>query len=607
MPSNIDLQHPNYEYLTEREKALDVLKNGPGKEQIISLDTEGTGLDPYRSKLLLLQLGTPEKAYIFDVPKLGLDFLRDSLNPILNNKAVLKIIQNAKFDYEMIKHNLGVEIANIFDTMLAERIVTCGLFRRQNSLGAIAEKRLGITLDKNWEEYDWQTVSLTGKLTPKHLTYAALDVLTLFPIFEAQFKEIQEKGLVNIAKLEFTLIPVIGEMELKGIYVDVKKWRENITELSKKRDEIAKQIQSTIRPLYANQQVDLFGNTSDAINLNSQPQLMELFNDKLGLPLASTGDEMLSRINHPVAKMMREYRAVEKLISAFGESLLSKINPVTGRLHPDYQQIGADTGRFACSNPNLQQIPKESSFRSCFIAPPGRKLITSDYSQQELRVLAELSKDPVLIKAYQDNLDLHTYTASLMFGIPPEKVRKDVERFQAKSINFGLMYGRGANSLAAQLGVGSEEAKRLLDKYFDTYKQVKKWLDSIAKSTVKRGFSETIAGRKRWYELPDHSDPTYDRQISQIERMAKNTPIQGSSADMMKYALIYIHEAFKKENLDATIVHTVHDEIVTEAAADQAEHVAEVVKAQMERSAKQMLKLVPVGELGIAVGDVWEH
>jgi len=606
METSLDPKKPNYAYLTDRGEAA-IAAQDLACHNLVAVDTEGTHLDPYLNKLLLLQIGTPEKAYIFDAQRLGLNFLKEVLKPILSNKGVLKILQNAKFDYEVLKVALGVELDNLFDTMLAERLVTCGLVRRQNSLQAITDKRLGLSLNKDWAEYDWQNVGLTGKLAPKHLNYAALDVLVLFPIFEKQFAEIKEKGLLKISQLEFALVPVVSEMELRGVYVDVKKWRLNLYELEKKRGEIAQQIQEMIRPLYRNHQVDLFGNEVDAINLNSQPQLMELFNDKLGVPLPSTGDSVLAGVNHPVAKQLREYRAYEKLLSAFGEGLLEKVHPVTGRLHPDYVQIGADTGRFACSNPNLQQIPKESSFRSCFVAPAGYKLITSDYSQQELRVMAELSQDPVLIKAYKDNMDLHTYTASLMFNIPPEKVRKDVERFQAKSINFGLMYGRGAGSLASQLGVTNDQAKELLGKYFKTYKKVKKWLDSIAKTTVRRGYSETIAGRKRWYELPDRGDPNYDRLLGHIERMAKNTPIQGSSADMVKYALVYIHKRIKAEKLDAGIVHTVHDEIVTEARADQAEQVAQIVKEEMTRSASQMLKSVPIGDLGLEVSEIWEH
>jgi len=595
-----DFKNPNYEYITDEKRLKEVVAKELKGKKMLAVDVEGTGLDPYLCELVLVQVGTSEKAYLIDAQKVSVEPLRG----VFESREVLKILQNGKFDYGMIKAKFGIELINIFDTMLAERVLTAGL-SRENSLGAIAQKYLELELDKDWESYDWEGVFRSGKFTKRHFKYAALDVLILFPILEKQFAALKKEGLVKIAQLEFAVLPVVAEMELRGSYIDVKKWRAHINELKEKRNEIAQKIQSEVRPLYRNHQVDLFGNQVDIINLNSQPQLMELFNDRLGLTVPSTGEAVLSRVNHPVAKMLLEYRGYAKLISAFGDNLLSKINPKTGRLHPDYMQIGADTGRFSCSNPNLQQIPSDSAFRSCFIALPGYKLVTGDYSQQELRILAELSGDPILVKAYHDGVDLHTLTASQMYGVPQDQVTKKM-RAAAKNINFGLMYGRGAASLAAQLEVSVDEAKKLLNRYFKTYKKVKRWLDQVARNAVKNGYSTTLGGRRRHHRKPDPSDPNYDRQVAHIERQGKNTPIQGSAADMIKYALVYIYDRIRREKLEASIISTVHDEIVIEVRQDQAEQVKKIMSEEMVRAGKKLLKKVPI-KAGVEISDIWEH
>lgn len=589
-----DPQTPNYQLIEEQSEVAAAVKELL-ERKILAVDVEGTSLDPHNAKLVLLQVGTPQKAYLFAVQRLNLEPLR----PLLEDPKKLKIVQNGKFDYEMVKVNLGIEISNIFDTMLAERLLTAGL-KRENSLEALAKNYLEVKLEKEVRD----TFGRIGRLSEKQLQYSALDVLVLFPIFKRQYARLREEKLLKIAQLEFNVLPVVAEMEIKGSYIDERKWRAHIAQLREKRDMVAAQIQEELRPLYQNNQVDLFGQPVDVINLNSPVQILEAFR-KLGVELPSTGVAVLKRTNHRLAKKLLEYRGYEKLISAFGDSVLEKINPKTGRIHPDFMQIGADTGRFSCSKPNLQQIPKDSDFRQCFTAPEGYKLVVADYSQAELRILAEYSEDPAFMKSYREDKDLHTLTASQMYGVPMEKVDKKM-RFNAKSINFGLMYGRGAASLATQLGVSVDEAKKLLNKYFRTYSKVQRWLDRVAKDAVSKGYSTTLGGRKRWYNLPEKSDPFYDRLIANIERQAKNTPIQGTSADMTKYALAYVYQRIKKEGLEAYPIHTVHDEIVLEAREDQAEEVCQVLKEEMERAAKVLLKKVPV-KADAVVSDFWEH
>ena len=339
---------------------------------------------------------------------------------------------------------------------------------------------------------------------------------------------------------------------------------------------------------------------------------MDLFNNKMGLNLPSTNDGILELSDNPIVKMLREYRGYEKLVSAFGDNLISKINSKTGRIHPEFNQLGAATGRFSCNNPNFQQIPRQSEnapFRSCFNPRPGYKLVTADYSTFEMRIMADLSGDKNLIDAFKRGVDVHSHTASLMFGLElTDNFKNDHpdERFAAKSINFGLMYGRGPSSLAKQIGVSPEVGKDYMNKYFRSYPGVKGYLEKVAKEAVKQGWSTTPAGRKRWYIKPDPSDPDYTRKIGHIERQAKNHPIQGTNADAIKYALVFLSDKIKEKNVDASIILTVHDEIVCEVREDQAEDWAKTQSEEMVRAGELFIKKVPV-ESQPFVADVWEH
>ena len=263
--------------------------------------------------------------------------------------------------------------------------------------------------------------------------------------------------------------------------------------------------------------------------------------------------------------------------------------------------MGADTGRFSCTNPNIQQIPATSDFRSCFIAAPGYKLITCDYSQAELRILAQLSEDPAFVEAFQSGGDLHQLTASQMYQVPPDQVTKK-QRGAAKVINFGLAYGRGPAALGVQLEVSTEDAKGLIDQYFKAYSGIQRWLDRAGREAVRKGYSATMLGRKRYYPPLDRDDIEFNKKRSGIERQGKNSPIQGSNADMTKFALIGINEAL--QDYDARIVNTVHDEIVVEAREDQAEVVCKIVEQEMVKAGERIINLVPI-VADAKIADYW--
>lgn len=608
MEFKFDPENPKYEYITDISHYQRIIKELEGVN-VLSIDTETTGFDPHTCKMLLFQISVPDKSYIIDARALNVGELPE-IKEILEDQKKIKILQNAKFDYKFIKKHTGIEMYNIFDTLLAEGVLTAGLSGGRASLKELTKNYLGLDMDKNIRK---SFVGLKDiNFSEDQLKYAAIDTFVLFPIFDAQIPKLKMQGVVDTAKTEFAVTKVIGEMELRGVYINKPKWKEIIHNLSKKRDELTQEFYDKISGYYEYNAIDLFGNTAPPININSQPQLLELFNKKVGLNLPSTGDPILETVNHPLVKLLREYRGYEKLISAFGDSLLDKINPVTHRIHPEFNQMGAATGRFSCNNPNLQQIPRnqeEAPFRECFNPGEGYKFVISDYSSMEMRILADLSGDEKFINAIKNGYDLHSYTAALMFGLEYSddfKKKHGDLRQAAKAINFGLMYGMGPGRLAAQINVTPELGKEYMEKYFSSYPSVRTFLKRVADEAVKKGYSTTPGGRKRWYKMPDRNDPDYKKLIGSIERQAKNHPIQGTNADAMKFALVSLYERIKREKIDAYILLTVHDEIVTECNAEFADTFKDILSEEMVKAAEVFVKKVPIASDPF-VGDVWEH
>lgn len=607
MELKFDPNNPKYKYIqtpSELDAALEVLEKDP----VIGVDVEGTGLDPYTSTLLLVQLGNEEISYIIDARKVPLkEFPR--YKALLEDPKRIKLLHNAKFDYKFLKVQTGARLKNIYDTMLAGAVLTAGLVGKNPSLKELSFKYCGIDLEKGVRK---TFANYLGEITEAQLKYSGLDTLVMFPIFKAQVEELKREDMVKVAKLEFASTLAVAEMELRGMCINVPKWKEVIAGLEEKRKKYADEFQELIRPYYGTNSVDLFGNSVDSMNVNSQAQLMDLLNKRIGLNLISTNDEFLKAVDHPVVNVLRDYRKYEKLISAFGQSLLDKVNPVTGRLHPDYNQMGTATGRFSCKDPNLQQIPRnseEAPFRKLFNPAPGYKLVTADYSSFEMRILADLSGDANMIKALKEDLDIHSYTASLMFNLPYtedfKKQHPDLRQI-AKPIGFGLMYGMSAAGLASQIGVSKEKGEEYMELYFKSYPSVRDFLNKLADDAVKKGWSTTPLGRKRWYKRPSPSDPDYRRQMGGIQRQAKNHPIQGTNADAIKFAFVFLQERLEKEGIDGGITHTVHDEIVSEIREDQAEDWAKIQSEEMVRAAELFITKVPV-KSDPYVGDEWEH
>ncbi len=552
--------------------------------ETIGLDTETTALNPRDGRMRLLQLATPGETFIIDV------FEVEDLSPLKEvlEDGPVKIMQNAKFDYAFLWAEHGIALSPIFDTMLAAQLLDGGDQKGKSySLEAVTERYLDKEVDKSARRDDW-----SGKLSGRQIEYAARDAEILLPLREKLAAQLVEEKLGTVSKIEFGAVGTIAEMELAGIKLDVEKWKELEKIVRERRDRAAEHLESYFPEPDGVLPLEGLG---PRLNLNSPRQVTDAFRS-LGIELADTKVWTLLKVDHPAAKALLEYRELQKKLGTYLETYPNFIHEKTGRIHASFLQCRVPTGRLACTNPNVQQIPHEDEFRSCFVAEQGNTLVIADYSQVELRILAEVSEDPVFVEAFQNGDDLHRVTASSMYGVNMEEVTKD-QRSAAKRINFGLMYGRGAKSLSAQLGASEERGKQLIDEYFANYPGVKHFLQETAGRATKTRKLRTLSGRVRKFGDTSVSD---DRGA--LRREAMNYPIQGASADIAKLALIYIRKELK--NLDARLINSIHDEFVIECDENIAEEVSGRTKIAMVRAGEVLLKKVPV-DVEVGVSREW--
>lgn len=344
-------------------------------------------------------------------------------------------------------------------------------------------------------------------------------------------------------------------------------------------------------------QVSLFG--APKINLDSQAQVSAALTN-LGVPMpATTRAWELQPLadQYPVIAKLLEYRGAAKASSSFGENILEFVEPKTGRIHADFRQIGAPTGRFACSKPNLQQIPHETAYRRCFRAPDGRKLIIADYSQIELRILADISGDENFISSFESGLDFHAATAAQVFGVNSSDVTPDQRSF-AKRLNFGVVYGLGASRFAMMTGISQAEAENTLRKYFATFPKMDEWLRNQARGVLTERAARTLSGR-----LARINFDTNDRaSMGSAQRYAKNMPIQGTSADILKRALTLLHQSLA--GTSARLVNIVHDEIVVECDESSADEIAAKLEGAMQTAGREFVSRVPI-KVDVNAADEW--
>ncbi|MEW6737733.1 MAG: DNA polymerase, partial [Acidobacteriota bacterium] len=416
------------------------------------------------------------------------------------------------------------------------------------------------------------------------LASAARRAMSLVEVYEKQRLKLQELALIKIAKLEFDCISAIAEMELAGILLDRERWKALIGITAKQHRELADEIKRQLQP--ATMQLNLFQEVQ--LNLDSPQQVLEAFR-QLGVPLKNTRSIHMDQFadEYPLIEKFLEYRGLQKLLTSHGENIFKFIHTVTGRIHASFLQIGTPSGRLACSDPNLQQVPKSVDYRSCFIAPAGRKFIVADYSQIELRILAGLANDTTLISAFESGVDLHRTIASQMFGIPLQNVTTEY-REAAKRLNYGIVYGMGAKGLARITGRTLTESEDLIDRYFATYREVARWLRQAGDQAVRARSSRTKLGRLIAYSF-DKDDQT---EVAAINRYGRNTPIQGTSSEITKRAMVLLNERLSATS--ARLINSIHDELIVEVDEDEAEQLAWQVENLMIAAGNELIPNVPI-------------
>ncbi len=573
--------------------ACEKLKN----EDFIGFDTETTELDPYDGILRLVQISTGKETQVIDLKpfaeKGDLKNLPElaPLRELLAAERPVKIAHNAKFDAKWIKHHLGVDVGGVFDTMIASQLIAAGDGERRHSLAEVVNFFLGTELDKTEQISDWSA----AELTQSQIEYAARDAAIMISLREKLDEKLAADDLRNAAQLEFECIAPIAAMELNGFNLDEARWREQLEKVKKVQSTVAYELQHMLSAGVA--QASLFGVAQ--INLDSQMQVTDALKN-LGVPVPETtrGWQLQPlAADFPVVAKLLEYRGVAKSLSSFGENILEFIRPETRRIHADFRQIGAPTGRFSCSRPNLQQIPHEEEYRRCFLAPDGKKLVIADYSQIELRILADFSGDENFINAFAGGADFHKITASQVFGVAPDEVTADQRSF-AKRLNFGVVYGIGAQRFAMLTGLSQTEAENIMRRYFVTYRGLDNWLRDAARRVVTDRTSRTASGRMYRHRFDEN-----DRQsIGGAQRNAKNFPIQGTSADILKRALHLLHREIA--GTSARLVNIVHDEIILECDEAEAEQTAGKLEKAMRVAGEEYVKKVPV-KVDVGISDEW--
>ena len=565
------------------KKACDELKG----EAYLGFDVETTELDPYKGDLRLVQLSDGKNTKVIDLKpfKDRGDLLTSAelapLRDLLASNKQTKIAHNAKFDCKWVRHHLGAEVGSVYDTYLASILISAGEGERRHGLADVVQFFLGQTLDKTEQVSNWAA----AELTTSQIEYAARDAAIMPEVREKLDDRIALDGLATVLKLENECVMPIAEMELNGFYLDKERWREQLAVVTKAQAKFADELQDMLSAGVA--QASLFGRAE--INLDSQAQVTDALVG-LGIPMPSTTRawelQPLAEKYPPVAKLL-EYRAVAKAMSSFGENILEFIEPATGRIHADFRQIGAPTGRFSCSSPNLQQIPHEQEYRRCFTAPEGRSLVIADYSQIELRILADFSEDKSFIQAFESGQDFHAATAAQIFGITEADVSTDQRSF-AKRLNFGVVYGLGASRFAMMTGLTQTQAEDTLRRYFSTYPRMDEWLRVQSKNVLTERSARTRSGRMARMSFDEN-----DRgSIGSAQRYAKNMPIQGTSADILKRALRLLHDDIRETS--AKLVNIVHDEIIVECDAAESEQTVKILESAMLRAGEQFVSRVPI-------------
>jgi len=593
---------------------LDKLKNAT----LFAFDTETTGIDAQQAQLVGLSFAVQanEAAYIplthsyIGVPEqLDRDTVLRALKPILEDPNKLKVGQHAKFDMNILANcAIGGDQANgitvrgvAFDTMLESYVLNSTATR--HDMDSLALKYLDHTT------VSFQDIAGKGvkQLTFDQIAleqagpYAAEDADITLRLHQALFDKLTAIPTLAsvLTSIEMPLVPVLARIERQGAFVDAALLGVQSIELGDKMVALEREA---------------FEIAGEEFNLGSPKQLGVILYEKLGLPVLkktakgqpSTAEEVLAKLaedDYRLPKVLMEYRSMSKLKSTYTDRLPEQINPRTGRIHTSYHQAVASTGRLSSSDPNLQNIPVRTAegrrIRQAFVAPTGYKLLAADYSQIELRIMAHLSRDEGLMNAFRNNLDVHTATAAEVFKVELDQVTSD-QRRSAKAINFGLIYGMGAQKLGKDIGVDTKTAKAYIDTYFARYPGVREYMDRTRAQAADQGYVETFFGRRLY--LPEiNSNKPQERAAA--ERTAINAPMQGTAADIIKKAMVAVDEWLTSSGLDAKVILQVHDELVLEVREDLVDHVSNEIRLHMGGAAKLDVPLL----VEVGVGNNWDE
>ena len=574
------------------------------KSKLFCVDTETTSVDPMLAELLGIALSREEGtgfyipiAYsqsLFAGNCLPLDTVVTHIKPLLENAKIEKVGQNIKYDMIVLR-NHGIEVENVtFDTMLASYCIQPG--SRRHGMDDLAEDYL------EYKTITYEELVGTGKkkqelfnVDPDRVTeYAAEDADITLRLYNTLKKELKTSGAEDtFYKMEMPLMPVLMEMEMKGIAIDAPYFKTLSTKFQKEIEKLEKRIH-----IHADK----------TFNIASTKELQKVLFEDLKLPAEkktqtgySTDHSVLESLlgMHPIIDDLLEHRKYSKLKSTYIDTLPALIHPKTKRIHTSYNQTIAATGRLSSTDPNLQNIPIKDEegklIRKGFI--PENKdylLLSLDYSQIELRIMAHFADDKNMIAAYKKNADIHNETAQALFGVSAKEVTPEM-RNKAKIVNFSVIYGVTAYGLSQNLKVSRQEAGMFIDKYFYQFPGVKKYMEDICASCEEKGYVETITGRRRY--IPEIKSSRRQEQEGG-KRIAINSPIQGTSADMIKIAMLSIHDKLQKKKLKSKLIMQVHDELVFEVLKKEKDQVYELAKKEMESALKLKVPIIAQGNFG---------
>jgi DNA polymerase-1 len=576
---------------------------------LVAVDTETTSLDYMQAQLVgvCVAVEPGEAAYIpfghdyMGAPaQLSKEAVLAQLKPLLEDPEIKKVGQNLKYDMSVLAQH-GIDLQGVaFDTMLESYVLDSVATR--HDMDSLAAEYLGETTISFTDVAGKGAFQLTFNQVPleEAAPYAAEDADITLRLHQVLWPELRKHASLEkvFNDIELPLLPVLSRIERTGALVDGTLLFQQSNELAKRLGELETEAW------------DLAG---QQFNLASPKQLGEILFEKLEIPVLkktakgapSTKEEVLQELalDYPLPKVLLEHRGLAKLKSTYTDKLPTMINPQSQRIHTSYHQAGTATGRLSSSDPNLQNIPVRTSegrrVRQAFIAAPGCKMVAADYSQIELRIMAHLSEDPSLLKAFAEDQDIHRATAAEVFAVATEQVTADMRR-SAKAINFGLIYGMSAFGLARQLNIGRKQAAEYIELYFQRYPGVQAYMNNIRHTAAEQGYVETAFGRRLY--LPEINSRNGMRRQA-AERTAINAPMQGTAADIIKLAMIHVDDWLQNSNLQSRMIMQVHDELVLEVPEVELEPVTQGLNDLMQNAASLLVPLV----VDVGVGDNWDQ